>query len=591
MEATDSTDRETPHVFISYRRQDAGAVDELVSALGAAHPTWRDTTKIRGGQAWREAIVRAIDRSYALILVVSPATEHSRKVYAEYFYTLGRKVPVIPLLVADCALPFGLDSVNAPLWYVNREQCVRDLIGDLDAYRAEPPAVVAASALETYLNSLRLGYLMNVGNYTPMLGEVRKRSRPEGLPLRPLEMASCFTLLRNSVLGMEREVVEKVRDHADLLPALDELRQVVLLGEPGIGKTTTLYKFADQLCARCTKDLAAAPIPVILPLREWKSGTDIESFLTPHLGGLAPDYRQLMEASRLYLLCDGLNEIERDAHRAEKVRALRRVFGGQALVVVTCRELDYRDEVLRLDLDTVTIHPLEPSRILGFLERYLVDVHGEEGGRQAAGALFWQIAGGEAVRAVWEKWRSAESSLDRFFAASEILDGIGIYSWEPEHDVWQQRVNTPANLIHLAANSYMLWMFLNIYLLRGRVPQNRGGLFDEFVFQLMKREGLTHGDMPDEAGQALLEGLEVLTWALQHEVSEAAGTGNGVELTLPRVEALIQLGGEDRLRRAASANLLEDAEPVRFTHQLLQEYFTARRLLAEVEQGLSPLTL
>ena len=47
------------------------------------------------------------------------------------------------------------------------------------------------------------------------------------------------------------------------------------------------------------------------------------------------------------------------------------------------------------------------------------------------------------------------------------------------------------------------------------------------------------------------------------------------------------LGGEQSLHRAASANLLEDAEPVRFTHQLLQEYFSARRLLTEIGTGLS----
>ena len=45
------------------------------------------------------------------------------------------------------------------------------------------------------------------------------------------------------------------------------------------------------------------------------------------------------------------------------------------------------------------------------------------------------------------------------------------------------------------------------------------------------------------------------------------------------------VGGEVSLYRAASANLLEDAEPVRFTHQLMQEYFTARRMGAEISAG------
>ena len=78
--------------------------------------------------------------------------------------------------------------------------------------------------------------------------------------LRPVEMASRFTLRRGSVLGREQETTEEVRDHADLLPALDEMRQAVLLGEPGIGKTTTLYKFADLISTRCIKDPAAPDV-------------------------------------------------------------------------------------------------------------------------------------------------------------------------------------------------------------------------------------------------------------------------------------------------------------------------------------------
>jgi formylglycine-generating enzyme required for sulfatase activity len=150
-------------------------------------------------------------------------------------------------------------------------------------------------------------------------------------------------------------------------------------------------------------------------------------------------------------------------------------------------------------------------------------------------------------------------------------------------------VNTAANLIHLAANPYLLWMFLNVYGALGHIPANRGGLFDEFVFQLLKREGLAQGDRPNDVGKRLSGSLEELAWKLQSQVAaEADEPGRGVELTLPRADAVAVLGGEQSLHRAAAANLLEDAEPVRFTHQLLQEYFSARRLLTEIGNRLSP---
>jgi len=44
---------------------------------------------------------------------------------------------------------------------------------------------------------------------------------------------------------------------------------------------------------------------------------------------------------------------------------------------------------------------------------------------------------------------------------------------------------------------------------------------------------------------------------------------------------------DDQLYQAVSANLLEDRGDVRFTHQLLQEYFAARRLDVERQNGLS----
>jgi hypothetical protein len=72
------------HVFISYRRSDGGVVDELLNGL-RGHECWRDAARIAGGQLWREAITRALDAAYAMILVVSPETGQSKEVYAEYF--------------------------------------------------------------------------------------------------------------------------------------------------------------------------------------------------------------------------------------------------------------------------------------------------------------------------------------------------------------------------------------------------------------------------------------------------------------------------------------------------------------------------
>ena len=163
------------HAFISYRRSDGPAVEQIIEALGPGYPMWRDTAKIRGGQVWREEIVRAIDSAYALILVISPRTDESKEVYAEYFYALGRNVPVIPLLIAETEFPFGLENLNARLWYRNPEQALRDLIDDLNHYRGRAPALELADDVKTYLRALQFNYLMAVENYTPVAGVARSR--------------------------------------------------------------------------------------------------------------------------------------------------------------------------------------------------------------------------------------------------------------------------------------------------------------------------------------------------------------------------------------------------------------------------------
>ena len=196
------------HAFISYRRSDSPLVEQIIEALEPGYPTWRDTVEIRGGQVWREEIVRAIDSAYALILVISPRTEESKEVYAEYFYARGRKVPVIPLLIAETGLPFGLENLNARLWYQNHEHALKDLIDDLKHYRRHAPAVEPADDVKTYLRALQFNYLMAVENYTPMAGVVRVRQDRTAGRIHPVVMGSEFVLRKSSKLYANQQVAE-----------------------------------------------------------------------------------------------------------------------------------------------------------------------------------------------------------------------------------------------------------------------------------------------------------------------------------------------------------------------------------------------
>ena len=291
--------------------------------------------------------------------------------------------------------------------------------GDLNHYRAIASPIEPLNDVGTYLGAIQLACLMNVGNYTPMAGEGRFRPEPASRSLRPVVMRPEFSLRRSGSLVGDRRVEEQKRNYEVLLPALHESKRVLVLGEPGIGKTTTLFKFSDELRQQAL-DGNGTPIPLILPLREWRDDLTWDELVHRHLGVLAPRYEELLTSRRLYFLIDGLNELPRDDQRGAKIEALRELLGTQTPAVVTCREIDYRDEALKLDLDTITIHPLDPERVGDFLRRYLIDARGRTDGDAAADDLFWQIAGGADVKAVWEKWRRAGIALNQFFSAARF---------------------------------------------------------------------------------------------------------------------------------------------------------------------------
>jgi predicted NACHT family NTPase len=133
-------------------------------------------------------------------------------------------------------------------------------------------------------------------------------------------------------------------------------RALLILGEPGSGKTTTLLQLAHDLIARAKND-PGQPVPVVLNLSTW---TDRGQLLINWLvEELADKYyvpkrmgRAWLERNRLILLLDGLDEVRPDS-RAACVEAITR-FGedyGIAGLVVCSRLREYTALPTRLKLN------------------------------------------------------------------------------------------------------------------------------------------------------------------------------------------------------------------------------------------------
>jgi formylglycine-generating enzyme required for sulfatase activity len=368
--------------------------------------------------------------------------------------------------------------------------------------------------------------------FVPLAGILTTFERPPGWTDIPPE----FTLLEVHGEGPGRQVRRIRLD--DITQATDRHDALVILGEPGAGKTTVLYKLALD-AARHRLINGKGRIPLYLSLadyRDYPSPFDfVQAVWRQHLG--KQDLTDRLREGGLLLLVDALNEMpfRDDRDYRERVGAWRRFVsewpGNQ--VLFTCRSRDYGEP---LGLHQVEIERLDDGRVREFLERYLAE---------------------DLAREAWERLRG-----------------------DP--------------LLDLVRNPYYLSMLAYILAGGGAWPANRAALFREFVgFLLTREQSRGHLDWP---------GKEVLEQALSGLAESIQPMGQGTRLArremLARIPAQVE-GPEGPaavepsvvLRLGLAATLLdaerppEGEEKVRFYHHQLQEYFAARALLARFRAG------
>ena len=403
-----------------------------------------------------------------------------------------------------------------------------------------------------YLERLKLEELLNTEKYTPLGGSSQQQ-------VRRAEMRAVFELL--PMRGREHQALHERRRFENAVEEIRRMRRAVLLGEPGGGKTTTIWKLAAELVADAVAD-RAAPLPLLIRLGRWTQAEQpLDQFIAAQLGELGDYLDVLLSERRAALLLDGLNELPASQHRDKYPQVQQFIeTHPQLLAVVSCRELDY---TIDLAFDRINITPLDPLRIREFVGRYLGEAPGE--------ALFWRIGGGDEIQKVWEVWQKAGASFEQFWTATDIpKDQPNVFgATSGEHDrIWQEKVRGQHSLIELARNPYMLLMLTSVYAEQGTLPDNRGELFELFVQTLLKRERIA-----DDEQVALVDGLARVAFEMQ--TRRSADEAGDALTVLPKAEVKTILN--DRLLYlAGSASLLSVGEQVRFTHQLLQEYFAAR---------------
>jgi formylglycine-generating enzyme required for sulfatase activity len=578
-------DERCPTVFLSYSHQDKDFAQRLITDLRAAgHACWIDTSSIRGGEEWILAISDGIINSYAMVVIVTLEALQSRWVRKELAWAESNNRLIIPLMLEDVfkePLFFLLANYQAVTCFGgDYAAALQKLLAALpspvlpaieadDSQESAPapqPATVSASrsvprALElAYLERLRFEELLSTEKYTPLGGTAQQQ-------VKRAEMRAIFELLP---MGKDRQLLHETHRFENAVEEILTIRRAVLLGEPGGGKTTTIWKLAADLVATAIQD-RQAPLPLLIRLGRWtEAEQSLPEFIASQLGDLGAHLDVLLHEQRAALLLDGLNELPASQH-AEKYPQVQRFIAQhpKLLAIVSCRELDY---TLDLGFDRINITPLDPLRIREFAGRYL----GEEKGE----ALFWRLAGGAEVQAVWEVWQKAGASFDLFWTAPDIpKENPNVYgATTGQHDnLWREKVRSTHTLMELARNPYMLLMLTSVYAEQGTLPDNRGELFQLFVQTLLRRERI-----PAEEQTPLTDALARVAYEMQ---IRRAQDEQGDALTVLTKDEVTPWLDERLLYLAGSASILSIGEQVRFTHQLLQEYFAAKYMDNEMRTG------
>ena len=396
------------HVFVSYARFDGTALAvRIQEALEhASVATWRDQRNINPYQDFSAEIETAIEQSEHVVVCLTPsiATRKDSFVRREITYAQGCGVPISPVLVPTFPvgkIPLLINNLTwLAFWRPDRPE---DLDFDygfarlLERVRHSAPAQAVSSrdGFHSYLEDLYRQIVANLSSTVFSLVDLSARSTSNAVSgpaalakpaaqLMPMSFFSSALQVRQSVAPAP----EPERDFESIFDAFEHARgQLLLLGEPGAGKTTTLMAVAREAVVERLEN-PGAPLPIVGRIAGWAAAGSppLVTWLANGVGLVADAKREISEG-RALLLLDGLDELSPglkygdidhevpENHAAGTARSLRSDFidgleecvdGNK--VLMSCRARDFAEIGRTVPLQgAVTLKPLDDGQLATYL--------------------------------------------------------------------------------------------------------------------------------------------------------------------------------------------------------------------------------
>jgi len=122
-----------PNIFISYARSDIGEAERIVSALRSGIiGGWLDAADIAAGQSIASEVRKALQRSSAVVVLLSPHALHSQWVQFEIGAAEALGKPIVPVIVSGKHLEEQFpDILRDRKWIDARDRPHTDVVRDL----------------------------------------------------------------------------------------------------------------------------------------------------------------------------------------------------------------------------------------------------------------------------------------------------------------------------------------------------------------------------------------------------------------------------------------------------------------------------
>ena len=339
-------------VFLCHNSEDKPAVREIAQKLSEENiKAWLDEADIRAGNFWHTDIGQQIETVKSTAVFIGQhgiGPWQSREIIALLDQFDRRGCPVIPAILASAPakldLPWSLLGLHCVDFRAPDKHPLKRLIWRITGEKppelsnvpsSEKPATMGEAARVRLLpsrekdaaNEVRFGGagISKVRLYPP-LAEPPDREQSTQLEIfrrRVLEYWVDGVLknsLHNEVPAPWKYTVE-VSDSMNSVPLddrnvseiYDATGLLLILGEPGSGKTITLLDLARTLLERARGDIRER-VPVVLNFANWKKKQSLAEWIS---GELSEKYRVPRKIAHFWLqhdyllpFLDGLDEVE-----------------------------------------------------------------------------------------------------------------------------------------------------------------------------------------------------------------------------------------------------------------------------------------